>query len=308
MRILVAMAAVMLSVMGCSNSDSQRSEAAADAPKLMRWDTFNALPVAGPTHQISYGDNAAQIVDVWLPEGAGPHPVVLIVHGGCWQKSYADRTQLSLAADALRQRGLAVWNIEYRGVDEAGGGYPGTYLDVAAAADALRTAPEAFNLNTDRVVAYGHSAGGHLAAWLGARVNLPNDSPLANDAPMPLLAVINSGGLVDLEASKQKIADCKVRLTPTLTGPPSETRPDVFSDTSPARLQPISVKQYNVYGSDDYIALPELGAAYTALVKDKGGQAEFIEIQDTGHVELILPGTQAFERQAALLESLLAEQ
>lgn len=308
MRVLVAMAALILSALGCSNSDSQISEAAADAPALMRWDTFNALPVAGPTDQISYGDNAAQIVDVWLPEGAGPHPVVLIVHGGCWQKSYADRTQLSLAAEALRQHGLAVWNIEYRGVDEAGGGYPGTYLDVAAAADALRTAPEAFNLDTDRVVAYGHSAGGHLAAWLGARRNLPRDSPLASDDPLPLLAIINAGGLVDLEASKQKISDCKVTLTPMLTGAASQARTDVFSDTSPARLQPISIMQYNVYGADDNIALPELGAAYTALVKANGGQSEFIEMSDTGHVELILPGTPAFEMQAALLESLLVGQ
>ena len=59
-----------------------------------------------------------------------------MVHGGCWQTEIADRTIMNWVADDLRRRGIAVWNIDYRGVDR-GGGYPGTFQDVAAAADAL---------------------------------------------------------------------------------------------------------------------------------------------------------------------------
>jgi len=63
-------------------------------------------------------------------------------------------------ASDLAARGYAVWNIEYRGVDRAGGGYPGTILDVAAAADKLREVAPRYRLKLDRVVATGHSAGG----------------------------------------------------------------------------------------------------------------------------------------------------
>ena len=69
-----------------------------------------------------------------------------MIHGGCWQKEIADRTLMNYAAEAVRLEGFAVWNIEYRGVDEKGGGYPGTFMDVALAADALRDNAERLNL------------------------------------------------------------------------------------------------------------------------------------------------------------------
>ena len=81
---------------------------------------------------------ALQVADLWLPDGPGPHPTVLMVHGGCWQTEIADRRIMNWIADDLRRRGIAVWNIDYRGVDRPGGGYPGTFQDAAAAADALR--------------------------------------------------------------------------------------------------------------------------------------------------------------------------
>jgi len=110
------------------------------APDLMTWAEFEGRSSPSPTTSVVFGTGATDIADLWLPEGPGPHKVVLMVHGGCWQKSVADRTLMNHAAEDLRKRGLAVWNIEYRGVDEAGGGYPGTFLDVARAADALRSA------------------------------------------------------------------------------------------------------------------------------------------------------------------------
>jgi acetyl esterase/lipase len=110
-----------------------------------------------------------QVVDLWLPAGKGPHPTVLMVHGGCWQTEIADRRIMNWIAEDLRRRGVAVWNIDYRGVDREGGGYPGTYLDAAAATDALRGHAPLHNLDISRLVAVGHSAGGHLALWLAAR-------------------------------------------------------------------------------------------------------------------------------------------
>ena len=198
----------LLAIAACSASEpgSPQQPPAAVTPqtpvRLMTWGDLLGREPVSPTQAIQWGDGATDIADLWLPDGAGPHPVVLMVHGGCWQKEIADRTLMNWAAEDLRKRGLAVWNIEYRGVDEEGGGYPGTFEDVARAADALRGQADAYNLDLKRVAAFGHSAGGHLALWLAARSRLSERSPLRMDDPLKLAGVVNSGGLADLAASR----------------------------------------------------------------------------------------------------------
>jgi acetyl esterase/lipase len=242
-------------------------------------------------------------VDVWLPEGAGPHPCVVMVHGGCWQKAIADRTLMNYAAEDLRGRGLAVWNIEYRGVDEAGGGYPGTFLDAARAADALLTHGPALGLRTDRVAAFGHSAGGHLALWLAARSRLAPSSALYTPQPLRLVGVVNSGGLADLAASKLiTAADCLADIYDVLIGEP---RPEALADTSPAEMLPLGVRQISVNGARDRIAPPALGEGYSAKARTAGDDAAFVCVPEAGHVELIAPGTDAFETQARCLLAML---
>jgi acetyl esterase/lipase len=270
---------------------------------LMTWSDLKAWPLPAPTEVIRLGERPWQVVDLWLPAGEGPHPVVVMVHGGCWQKAIADRTLMNYAAEDLRQRGLAVWNIEYRGVDEPGGGYPGTFQDVAAAADALRTHAAAFHLNTERVVAFGHSAGGHLALWLAARPQLPEDSILRTPNPLPIAAVVNSGGLADLEASVSvTLPSCLAAIMDDLIGAP---RDHPFADTSPARLLPMRTQQIAVNTARDAIAPPILGRGYTARAQAAGDNATYLEIPNEGHVELIAPGTAAFTAQAELLQRLV---
>src|SRR3546814_19509206 len=96
-----------------------------------------------------------------------------MVHGGCWTTEVADRTIMNWIANDLRKRGIAVWNIDYRGVDRPRGGHPGTFLDAAAAADALAANASRSNLDTSPLLTTGHSAGGHLALWLAGRPRLP---------------------------------------------------------------------------------------------------------------------------------------
>src|SRR3546814_21066344 len=106
-------------------------------------------------------------------------------------------------ADDLRKRGIAVWNIDYRGVDRPGGGYPGTFLDAAAAADALAANASRYNLDTSPLVAPGHSAGGNLALWLSGRPRLPEDSPLRNGRPITINSEVSPGGLPKLVEAPQ---------------------------------------------------------------------------------------------------------
>ena len=143
----------------------------------MTWADLTSRPRPAPQATIAYGADDYQKVDVWLPGGPGPFPVVLMVHGGCWTTSIADRSLMDWAADDLRKAGYAVWNIDYRGVDRPGGGYPGTFQDVAAAADLLRANAAKYQLDLGHVVAVGHSAGGHLALWLAGAAETSRIQP-----------------------------------------------------------------------------------------------------------------------------------
>lgn len=283
------------------------SRALAEPANLMTWGDLSALPRPVASHTLRWGEGVTDVVDLWLPEGAGPHPVVVMVHGGCWQKSIADRALTDWMADGLRQQGWAVRNIEYRGVDQAGGGYPGTFLDASAATDQLREHATEYNLDLSRVTGIGHSAGGHLVLWLAARSKLPEDSPLRVSDPLKFHGVVVSGGLADLEASRPVTApSCLDAVYDQLTGPASPERPDPPSDTSPARLFPVGVAFVSVNGSEDRIAPPMLADALTRKAEAAGDSASLVIIPATGHVELVSPGTQAFNIQSQILSDFIA--
>ena len=124
--------------------------------------------------------------------GPGLHPVAVVIHGGCWVERYADLRNTAALADALRREGLATWNIEYRRLDQKGGGWPGTFLDVAHAVDALRDLAKRYPLDLSRVVVVGHSAGGQLALWVGARHRLPKGGALYLPNPLGIKGVVGS--------------------------------------------------------------------------------------------------------------------
>src|SRR5258706_14084699 len=147
-------------------------------------DDFEALtPPAADVRRIAYGADRWQFGDLRLPAGPGPHPVVITIHGGFWRARY-DLDYLRYVAAALSAAGLATWNIEYRRIGNAGGGWPDTFLDVAAAADHVRALATTYPLELGRVVALGHSAGGHLAHWLAGPDRVAPRRPLAAHQPL----------------------------------------------------------------------------------------------------------------------------
>ena len=270
---------------------------------LMVWPDLLERPRPQPNATLSYGPAALQVADLWLPEGGGPHPVVLMVHGGCWQSEIADRRIMNWIADDLRRRGLAVWNIDYRGVDRPGGGYPGTFLDAAAAADALRANAGRYRLDLDRLVAIGHSAGGQLALWLAGRPRLPQGSPLRAADPLPIRTVISLGGLPDLEeAARPPGSGCGTEVIARIAGEASAARPDPFADTSVPRLAPLGVEQVLINGRQDRIIPTAYAEGYAAPMRAAGDEVRVRMIDHTGHVELIAPETTAW---AAAVEEIV---
>ena len=273
-----------------------------DAPNLLSWPDLLGRPRPAPDATISYGANALQQVDVWLPRGTGPFRTVLMVHGGCWTTDIATRDLMDWLADDLRRAGYAVWNVEYRGVDRAGGGYPGTFLDVAAAADALAANAARFHLDTSRIVAVGHSAGGHLALWLAARHKLPAASPLRGTHPLTIAHVISLGGLPDLEAAAaDPTQGCGTEVVAKLVGPPLPTHPDVYADTSVTRLLPLGVPQDLVNGDQDKIIPRHHGTDYVEQARKAGDRVDIRFLPATGHVELVAPETAAWAETKRLI-------
>ncbi|MEA3050773.1 MAG: hypothetical protein QOG84_2609 [Sphingomonadales bacterium] len=273
------------------------AEQADQTQALLTWPDLLKRPRPEPDATIRYGDKPLQLADVWVPAGKGRHPTVLMVHGGCWQSDVADRRIMNWIADDLRKRGIAVWNIEYRGVDREGGGYPGTFLDVAAAADALKAHAAEYRLDLSRLVAVGHSAGGHLALWLAARPRLPAGSPLRVGDPIRIRKVVSLGGLPDLEEqARPPGSGCGMEVIPQISG-------GRFDETSIPRLAPLGVPQAQVNGLQDRIVPAHFPTDYAAAMRAKGDKVSVRMIDHSGHAELIAPETAAW---AAAVEEIEA--
>lgn len=246
-----------------------------------------------PSLTLSYGGGDSQKVEVFLPAGEGPFPVAVLIHGGCWSLEYGGLRQMHDIAGGLAAQGIAVWNVEYRRVDEAGGGYPGTYLDVAHAVDLLAEQAAALHLDTRRVVAIGHSAGGELAQWLAGRSRLPQGSPLFAPQFLPIREVIGLGSLADLRAERRLLRKTCARSQTELTGLATTDRPDPFVDTNPLDLLPNGSHTVLFHGSRDHQVPPPVGRRAAQRLRAAGDQAEVVVLPGASHFDEV-----AFHRPA----------
>ena len=171
------------------------------APRLMRAGDVDTVPLRDAGRRIAYGRDSLQFGDLRLPvDASNTHraPIAIVIHGGCWYSPYASVRNSAPLADALAQLGVATWNIEYRRYDNPGGGWTGTFRDVADGADYVRTLAKLYPIDTTRIVLTGHSAGGHLALWLASRRSLDRASPLFGGTPLPVRGVVSVGGIADV--------------------------------------------------------------------------------------------------------------
>ncbi|MGH2541399.1 MAG: alpha/beta hydrolase family protein [Ardenticatenaceae bacterium] len=248
------------------------------------------LPAPHADARLRYGSESLQFGDLRLPSGDGPHPVVLVIHGGFWRAKW-DLSHMGHFCHALTAEGFATWSLEYRRVGNAGGGWPGTFLDVARGADFLGSLVQAYNLDLTRVAALGHSAGGHLALWLAARRRLDPNSPLYLSDPLPLQSVIALAAVSDLRwASRHRLGDDGLATHRLMGGPPTEY-PARYDDGSPVELLPFGVPQHLLHGTADSAVPFELSRHYYDAARSKGDPVTLTSLPSTGHFELIDPAS-----------------
>ncbi|NUS03430.1 MAG: alpha/beta hydrolase [Nonomuraea sp.] len=252
----------------------------------MSYDDLLSRPVRPPDRAVRYGDHPDQVIDVY--EGGAGGPPVVLLHGGYWLAEY-DRTHVRPMAEALAALGHTVWVPEYRRIGQEGGGYPGTFDDVAAALDTVLAA------SPSEAVLVGHSAGGHLALWSALRHRLPPGS--AWHAKPAIKGVVGLAAVSDVgRAFAERLGGGAARAL--LHG-----RADLLGEVDPARLLPYDRGPLVlVHGASDRLLPVGMSRDFAAGETS----AVLVELAGAGHFTLIDPLSGAWPVVAAAVESVAA--
>jgi acetyl esterase/lipase len=267
-------------------------------------DYMARTPLAGI--RIPYGTEPEQFGDLRVPAGAGPFPVVVVVHGGWWRAGY-DLEYAGHLAAAFAADGFASWNIEYRRIGHPGGAYPGTLHDVSAALAKLAGIAPAYNLDLARIVVTGHSAGGHIAGWLAAK-QLHRELDAFGTTP-PLIGIVPVAGVLDLpRTSELAVADGSgIAVHEFLGGTPADV-PEHYALASPAGLLPAGVPIIAVHGTADANVPLELSRTYVERAKAAGDAATLVVIEGADHFEPFDPDTPSGAVVRAAVRDLLTRE
>jgi acetyl esterase/lipase len=258
-------------------------------------------PLETPAQRFYYGSQLPQFGDLRLPKGRGPHPVAIVIHGGAWGSAVSLHYTASLSS-ALTCAGVATWNIEYRRIG-GGGGWPQTFQDVGAAADFLRDLATRFPLDLSRVVATGHSAGGHLSPWLAARHRLRPGDELYVPNPLPLRGVVPLAGPADLARFMVAVPRFDSAVRQLFGGGSDADIARHMKEGSPAELLPLGVPQIFINGDKDPSVPIEVVQEYAAKARAAGDSVQVISVAG-GHFESPDPALQPAGR--LILESVLS--
>ncbi len=262
-------------------------------------DVLSAVPPPAD-HRIHYGSGEYQFGDLRLPLNAAKTsmPLVVFLHGGWWQSAY-DLEYAGHLCAALKAAGVASWSIEYRRVGSTGGGWPVTFQDVATGFDYVATLAESYPIDLSRVIAMGHSAGGHLAFWLAGRQHIPETSPIYQPQPkVPLHGLIALAGAVDLRLTCDlsgyfTFAHDKREVYSLMGGTPAEFE-DRYRAGNPGDLLPFGMPQVLIQGFDDEQIPPQLPGRWADLARRQGDGVTITILPGADHFDVVDPRSEAW--------------
>lgn len=228
--------------------------------------------------RIPYGPGRFHFGDLFLPSGIVQRTVVMNIHGGFWRNKY-DLSHAGHICAAIANKGFPAWNVEYRRVGDEGGGWPGTLEDVRAAYGFIPELAARFNLDVEKVIAVGHSAGGQLALCLAAY------EPSVG-AAVSLAGVVDLRRAWELHLSSDAVSDF-------LGGPPDGSREN-YCQADPMHLDIPRAAQRLIHGKEDDIVPPDFSRTYWERKKERGEEVQFIEVEEADHFAVIDPRSAAW--------------
>jgi acetyl esterase/lipase len=224
----------------------------------------------------------AQKLDLYLPQGSGPFPLVLIVHGGAFMFGDKADQPSKTGTDALLDHGYAVANVNYRLSGEARA--PAQIQDVKTAVRWLRTHACKYNLDPDKFGAWGASAGANLVALLGTSHGVPAlegaDLGCA-DASSQIQAVVDWFGPIDfLKMDEQFAGDPQFQTHNDPDSPesiliraPIQTRPDLVKALNPITyISPMASPFLIQHGTEDKVVPPHQSQILSDALKSAIGE------------------------------------
>jgi len=256
-----------------------------------------ALHYSGITYAVAFGYRPLQL-DLWVPDTPTPAPVVVWVHGGAFMmgdRRYLPETlRPDQIFDALLAAGLAVATIDYRHALEAP--FPAQLHDAKAAVRYLRRHAEELGISTERIGAWGESAGGHIAALMGLTAHRSDlEGPHGVVGPSSAVdVVVDWYGLADMETMPRQPPPPHVAalLPEEMRVPPEDVllrglEGQTLADASPiTHVTPDAPPFLLLHGTDDWLVpygqSEQLATAMTAV----GARAELVPVEGAGHIWL----------------------
>lgn len=227
-------------------------------------------------------DSQPQALDIAWPRTAGPHPLVVLIHGGGWAK--LDKKGFRRDMRKLAGLGYAAATINYRLVKDGKNRFPAAVQDVRCALRWLRAHASEYSIDPARVVALGTSAGAHLASMLGAAPEVKGlDHPAcpAADQPVNVQGVINFYGPVDLTTYKAYPKHTQKLLDDFLGASPPDA--SVARLASPiTHLDPKDPPMLVVHGERDVIVPVDQSRRFKAALDQHGIKSRYIELSGFG--------------------------
>ena len=272
--------------------------------------------------KISYGPDPLQYGELSLPAGAGPFPVVTLLHGGCWRSSNRMIENYRVMSKAMNEHGIATWNLQYRGATNPGGGWPGTWQDLGNGFDALKEIGESYPVDLQQAVVVGHSSGGHFGAWLAMRSQLPPNSEIYVEPQVSPVALVITDAyinplMIDSIGETGEIY-CGEPLLEKLVGGPVEDNINNFLQISPLEWLPWGIPQEYVVSTYRYpVSLPRVLAQgktsmrtppdYPALAVIAGDEINVRLISNESHGAFYTQGSRGYNATISAVLRLLGK-
>lgn len=212
------------------------------------------------------------LADVYRPDGQGPFPSVLLIHGGAWKRG--DRGQVEGLAERIAERGYLVVNITYRLLPEYV--WPAQLEDVQQAVRWMRSpAGLKQGIDPERIGTFGYSAGAHLAALVAAIA----DDPTWGDPQTRIRAVVSGGTPADLTSFKDG------SLVPAFIGASWAEKEQSYRDASPMfHISAGDPPVFLYHAGFDMLVPVDQAERYQAALEQAGITNELFIIRGFGHI------------------------